>query len=169
MIRSCLFAFGCSVKFFNSVWSLVWGLGIGEQETNVDEAVSSIRLQARSCFACSSISAALFNATSTSSWKPLKSWVRSGGVGGGVLNRPLWGLMLPSPLTPTPPRHPKRPTTSVIGSSVAPSTPKPGTRPPWAVEPIPCVAVMVVWQITEGLGKTGPGEGGVLGDRAFLG
>ena len=47
--------------------------------------------------AWSSISAALLRATSTRSWKPLKSWVRSGGVGGGVLNNPLLlGLRLPS-------------------------------------------------------------------------
>lgn len=135
--------------------------GGGGQETNIDEAFSFIRvfcLQARSCLACSSISAALFSATSTSNWKPLKSWVRSGGVGGGVLNRPLWGLTLP------PPRHPNRPATSVSGSSVAPSTPR------RVVEPMPCVpVVMVVWQMTEGLGKTGPGEGGVFGDWAFLG
>ncbi|TNN73413.1 hypothetical protein EYF80_016367 [Liparis tanakae] len=49
-----------------------------------------------SCLACSSISAARFSATSTRSWKPLKSCVRSGGVGGGVLKSPLRGLRLPS-------------------------------------------------------------------------
>ena len=54
-----------------------------------------VRSKAGDGFCCfwSSISAALWSATSTSSWKPLKSSLScSGGVGGGVLKSPPVGL-----------------------------------------------------------------------------
>lgn len=62
-------------------------------------------------------------------------------MGGGVLNS------VPSPVLAGQLNMP-------VASSVEPSTLVPA-------------AVMVVWQMTEGLGKAG--EGGVLGDAAFLG
>ncbi len=159
MIRPCLFAFCCSVKFFWTPCGVrFWGARNKHRWSFfIHPSVFSVFRRGAFWPAAPFLqpSSAPRQPATGSRWSP--GWGRAGWVAVCWTGRS-GGWRSP------PPRHPNRPATSVSGSSVAPSTPR-------RVDvPMPCVAaVMVVWQMTEGLGKTGPGEGCVLGDRAFLG
>lgn len=118
------------------------------------------RIQAMS-FACSSISAACFRATSTRSWNPLKSWLRSGGVGGGVLKSPLCAFVVVSSLDASS-WYVRELSVKLMAEARCRSSkvwPARAGWPKWKGDPFS--AVPGVWHMTDGRAKTDAGGEGL--------